>query len=525
MTTTETITARSICNPINGNKLYEISDAGEEQIRNCYAKARKVQPLVRKLTVDERVEEILKINDYVIENREKILTRIIEETGKSRFDALSSEVFEICDVIDYFKKAAPKILSDKKVHTPIVLMGKKSKIFFEPLGTVLVITPWNYPLYQVLVPSLLAFLAGNSVIVKPSEVTPLKGLAEEILEKSGFIKDAIQLVYGGKETGKMLIENRPDKIHFTGSVESGKKIMEQAAKYLVPVDLELGGKDAALVFDDVNMERTVNGIMWGAFTNCGQSCTSIERVYVHHKIYEEFVKLLAEKISKLKYSSEKRNYQSPEDCDVGSMTTEFQAGKIEEHILEAVTNGAKVLAGGKRENGKMHFPPTLLTEVSHQMKIMTEETFGPVLPVMKFKTEDEAISLANDSVYGLSASVWSKDLKRAERVARKLEVGNVSINSHMLTEANPALPFGGVKQSGFGRMKGEYGLLAFCNIKSVIMDVQGKKIEPHWYPQTGTKYNMLSDLMVALFSRSKNWIKFALIGLKLDSIGTKEKIS
>ena len=158
------------------------------------------------------------------------------------------------------------------------------------------------------------------------------------------------------------------------------------------------------------------------------------------------------------------------------------------------------------------------------MKIITDETFGPMLPVMKFKTEEEAIALANDTSFGLSASVWSKDLKRAERVARQLEVGNVSINGHMMTEANPALPFGGVKQSGFGRLKSDHGLLSFCNIKSIIIDSQGGKIEPHWYPQTATKYNMLSELMVALFSRSKNWLKFAMIGLKIDSIGSKEKL-
>lgn len=520
----EALATRSVLNPVTGKQLYEINDADDALIKKSFLIAKKVQPEIRRMTVQQRIGEMLKINEYLIENREDILTRIIEETGKSRFDALSSELFEICDVIDHFKKVTAAVLADKNVHTPIVLMGKKSKIFFEPLGTILVITPWNYPLYQALVPSLLAFLSGNAVIVKPSEVTPLKGLMEEIFDKSNFIKNAIQVVYGGKETGKSLIEHRPDKIHFTGSVESGKKIMEQASKHLIPVDLELGGKDATLVFEDVNIERTVNGIMWGAFTNCGQSCTSIERVYVQEKIYDEFVKMMSDKISKLKPSFESRNYKSPKDCDIGSMTTEFQTRKIEDHLEDALAKGAKLVHGGKREPGKLHFPPTLLTQVNHSMKIMTEETFGPVMPVMKFKTEEEAIALANDSIYGLSASVWSKDLKRAERVARLLEVGNVSINNHMLTEANPALPFGGVKQSGFGRLKSEYGLLSFCNIKSVIIDVQGKKIEPHWYPQTETKYRLLSDLMQALFSRSKNWIKFALIGLKLDSIGSKEKL-
>jgi acyl-CoA reductase-like NAD-dependent aldehyde dehydrogenase len=206
------------------------------------------------------------------------------------------------------------------------------------------------------------------------------------------------------------------------------------------------------------------------------------------------------------------------------VTAEFQIKIIEDHIQEAVEKGAKVLCGGSREAGTHHFPPTIVTEVTHDMKLGMVETFGPVVAVMKFKTEEEAIRLANDSPYGLSASVWSKDLVRAERVAKAIITGNVSINSHMLTEGNPALPFGGIKDSGFGRYKGDEGLYTFPNVKSILIDTQGSKIEPHWYPFTRTKYEMMTQLMNALFARSKNWIKFAMVGLKLDNIGGKEKI-
>jgi acyl-CoA reductase-like NAD-dependent aldehyde dehydrogenase len=513
-----------VTNPNTIEKLYEIQETEFSHIEKIYSRARQVQKQIENLTIEQRIQEVLKINDYIIANREKIIDRIVAETGKARFDALVSEVFEVCDVIDHFKKAAPKILADKKMHTPIVLMGKKSKVCFQPLGAILVITPWNYPFFQGMAPSILAFLAGNAVIVKPSEFTPLKGLWEEILSQSDFMKDAFQFVYGGRETGKMLIDAKPDKIHFTGSVATGKKIMEQAAKQLIPVELELGGKDPAIVFEDVNLERTVNGVMWAAFTNSGQSCTSIERLYVHESIYDNFVKLLIEKTNKLRLPSSQTDYQKPDAYDLGGITSSAQLSIIEKHVRDAVQKGAKVLIGGKREENSRQFLPTIITDVNNSMLIMIEETFGPVLPLVKFKTEEEAIKLANDSVYGLSASVWSKDIKRAERVAKKLVTGNVSINSHMLTEGNPALPFGGVKESGIGRSKGEWGLLGFTNVKSIIIDQQSSRIESHWYPYTQTKYELLSKLMVALFSRSKNMLKFALLGLKMDSLGTKEKI-
>lgn len=515
----------NVINPITLKKLYVINETSQEEVNNIFLKAKKAQELVANLSVNQRVKEVLKLRDYIIDNKETILTKIILETGKSRMDGFTSEIFEIIDTIDVYKKLAPKALKVNNVTTPLVLMGKKSEVWYEPMGTILVIPPWNYPLYQALVPSIISFLAGNSTIVKPSEFTPLKGVVEEIIEKSGFLKDAIQMVYGSGITGKRLIDAKPDKINFTGSTLTGKKVMAQAAQYLIPVDLELGGKDAAIIFEDINLERTVNGVMWGGFTTAGQSCTSVERCYVHENIFNDFVNQIVDKTSKLKPSHKDRKIEEPDDCDVGCITTESQILIIEKHIEDAVNKGAKVLCGGTREENTHHFLPTIIVDVTHDMDIMTQETFGPVIPVMKFTTEEEVIQLANDSIYGLGGSVWSKDLKRARRVAGKIKTGNLSINNHMLNEGNPNLPFGGTKQSGFGRSKGKEGLLGFTNSKSVLIDKDSKNIDPNWYPFTKTKYQLLTDVVDHFFSKKKNWIKFAISGMKLDNIGKKEKIN
>jgi len=511
----------SVSNPLSGDHLYDFESTSDKQLSDVFSKARQIQKQIAAMTVSERVSEAVKISKYIIDNYDSIVSDLVAETGKTRFEALSNELFEICDNIDYYRDHAVKILKQKKVHTPMVLMGKTSKIHYEPMGLVLIIAPWNYPLIQCFLPSLLAFLAGNAVVFKPSEVTPLKGLYEKIMDGAGFVKDAIQIVYGGKETGAALIQQKPDKIHFTGSTRAGKQIMAAASEYLIPVDLELGGKDPAIVFEDVDLEKTANGLVWAAFTNAGQSCTSIERCYIHASIFEPLTEKIVALTQKLRLAN-----PNCEDCeaDVGSMTARFQLEKVEQQVKDALANGAKILCGGTTVKGSQIYPPTVIVDVKPEMALMTEETFGPVLPLARFTTEEEVITMANDSEYGLSASVWSKDLKRAERIASALKVGNVSINNHMLTEANPALPFGGIKNSGFGRYKGDAGLHTFCNIKSVIIGPNNKILEPHWYPFTKVKYQTFPLLMRAFFARPRKWIQFALIGTKMDNMGNKEKI-
>lgn len=508
--------------PVSLRQLYTLESDSDTHIQTVFERARAVQPTIESLSPEERIEYVMKIKDYVIANREALIDRIVEETGKSRFDAFTSEIFEICDVIEIYKKKALALLKDQPVPTPLVLMGKKSFIIPQPLGVILVITPWNYPLYQTLVPSMLAFLAGNAVVVKPSEQTPMKGVLEDILEKSGFVKDAIQVVYGGKETGTQLIDQRPDKIHFTGSCATGRKIMEHASRYLIPVDLELGGKDASIVFGDVDIERTANGIIWGAFTTAGQSCTSIERLYVEQSIFDTLIKEIVRLTQQLKVATTEEDLGKT-NVDVGAVTTPFQVKVIEAHIQDAIEKGAKILCGGKCVEGSQVFMPTVLVNVNHSMKIMTEETFGPVLPIMSFQTEEEVIRLANDSSYGLGGSIWSRDLKRADRVARAMKTGNISINGHMINEANPHLPFGGVKESGFGRYKGDLGIWTFCNMKSVLVDKQSPMIEAHWYPFTLSKYKLLNTILDSLFVRSKKWPQVIKAAMQLDKIGRKEK--
>ncbi|MEW6238635.1 MAG: aldehyde dehydrogenase family protein [Candidatus Omnitrophota bacterium] len=510
--------------PIDNNILYEMYDPDMMEIRRLYERAKSSFEIIRNLSIDERLRECRKIQNYVAENREWIIDRIVIENGKSRFDCLSNEIFVVLDAIEYYKKNAARILADKNVSTPLTLRGKKSKIIYEPIGVVLVLSPWNYPLYQSIVPILSAFIAGNSVIYKPSEITPLHGMIEEIIIKSGFMEEAIQVVYGGPDTGEKLIEAKPEKIFFIGGVKTGKKIMALAARQLIPVVLELGGKDSMIVFDDADLEKTAIGALWGALTNAGQACISVERIYAQENIYDHFVKTLAEKIVLLKQAHDKDNNIEMEYIDIGSMTAERQVDIVDQHVKDAINKGARVLIGGKKGSHPFHYPATLIADVNHTMKVMTEETFGPVLAVMKFATEEEAVRLANDSPYGLGASVWSKDKMRADRVARKIAAGNVCINNVMLTVANPALPFGGVKYSGFGRYKGEYGLYAFTNVKSIVIDKMNSKIEGHWFPYTPNKYKAFSDLIDALYSKSKSFLKFIWAGLKLESIAKKERL-
>ena len=507
----------AVTNPRTGAALYSIVEPSADELQRAFDAAQEAFQSLSQRSIHDRLQEVGKLKRYIQTHKEDIVQRIVDETGKPRIEALMTEVFPTLDLIQYYEKNAHKILRDQPQPTPLVLMGKKSKIYYEPLGPVLIISPWNYPFNLSMTPIITALVAGNSVLFKPSEHTPLRGLLEEIMEGAGFPAEYIQVIYGGKETGKKLIDLQPAKIFFTGSEAAGKAIMAQAAQYLTPVELELGGKDPMVVFDDVSLPRAVQGALWGGITNCGQTCTSVERILVHKPVVEPFVEQLKAAMENLRTRADQEDTSSDKELDVGCMTASFQLEKVEAQLADAVAKGATVHCGGSRDGGTNCFPPTLVSNVDPSMAIYGEETFGPIVTVMPFENEDEAVRLANDGRYGLSASVWSADPERADRVARAIVTGNVSINNVLATQGNSALPFGGTKASGMGRYKGPHGLYSFSNVKSILVDKNSAKKEPIWYPYTEEKYGLISQLIDASVQGGiGGLIKTALIGMKLD---------
>lgn len=485
----------------------------ESDVARIFARARQAQPEILSWGVKKRLEFITRLKAIIIARQADILDRIQADTGKSRTDALTAEIFGTLDHLDYLEKNAGKVLKDRKVPTPFALMGKQSKIYFEPVGTTLIISPWNYPFYQAIVPITLAFVVGNAIIYKPSSATPLKGLVEELLAQTGFDPAWVQVVYGpGRELGRRLIDQRPDKIFFIGSQRAGRQIMAQAAEQLIPVELEMGGKDPMIVFEDANLERAAAGAIWGAFTNTGQSCTSVEKLYVQDSIYDAFKAILVRETLKMS-----RGTDSDGGSDIGPMTTSAQVKVIAKQIEDAREKGATLLTGGDWDGTSAAIPPILVENSSDDMLLNQEETFGPVLPIFAFHDEAEAVRRANSDDFGLSASVWSADRQRADRVARAIVTGNVSINNVMLTEGNHALPFGGSKKSGIGRYKGEFGFYCFANIKSILVDKNSGKMEANWFPYTRRKFELFTELTTNIYSPGVwSFIKAAVSGLKLE---------
>lgn len=468
--------------PRDGSSLGFLDVNDESAVQRAVTLAREAARLWGATAIKDRVDLLLAARDVLIDRSDEMVATLCSETGKLEHDALFAEFTATCELMTFYAGKAPEILAPKRVSTG-VFANKFAEIRREPKGVVGVISPWNYPLVLTMTPVVSALIAGNTAVLKPSEVTPKVGLLvgeifEEAARRCGAPANIVQVLTGGGATGGALVASKIDLICFTGSVRTGKLVMEAASKNLTPVILELGGKDPMIVCEDADLERASSGAVWGAFFNSGQTCVSVERVYVAEKVYDEFVDLVVKKASAMRVGVE-------DSLDMGSMTFPPQLDIVERHVNDAIDKGAKALVGGRRlDRPGLWFEPTVMVDVDHNMELMTEETFGPVLPIMKFSTEDEAIALANDTRFGLNSSVWTKDNSRGAELASRIRAGNVCINDCIVNYGVASLPFGGIGESGIGRVHGAEGLLSFTNTKSVLGERFKMPKVLWWYPTT-----------------------------------------
>ena len=458
--TITTVTASEIVSydPATGKEIGRVALRTPAEVREAVARGRAAQPAWASQSFRQRAKIILNVRELILQQIDEISSLISLETGKPIAEAISMEIVPALDLMHYFARNTAGLLEPRPIDIgQYGLMGRSSRIIYKPVGVVGIISPWNFPWATPLGEVVMALMAGNAVVLKPSELTPFTALKiGELFTQSGLPEGVLQIVTGDGSTGAALVDAGVDKIMFTGSVATGKRVAEAAARHLIPVVLELGGKDPMIVFEDANLKNAARAAVWGAFTNAGQACSSVERCYVHESIATEFIELVLNETRALKQGN-----SHSEGVDVGAMSNERQLRIVQDHVAEAKARGAEILTGGGRPNdnaGWFH-EPTVVTNVDHSMKLMRDETFGPVLPIMTFRSDEEAVQLANDSVYGLTASVWTGNIARGQRAAVKIEAGTVMVNEVVYTHAIAQTPWGGVKQSGYGRTHGRMGLL------------------------------------------------------------------
>ena len=491
--------------PVTGERLGEFPITSREGVIAAVARARAAHASWRETSIESRLAILDRIKEVVRTHGEEYARRISEDTGKPLVDSLLTELMSVPLYIDYYKKHAPKILARKKVGTPILFPGKTSYVEHFPVGVVGIISPWNFPFQLAMVPVVSALIAGNTVVLKPSEVTPITGeIIAEIFRRIGIPTGVVEVIQGDGSTGAALVEAEVDKIFFTGSVATGRKVMAAAAKKPIPVELELGGKDAMIVCADANRAGAARAAVWGGLVNCGQMCISVERILVEAPVHDRFVELIEREIAKVKVGG------PDEHADMGPMTFPKQLETVERHVKDAIAKGAKVLFGGERlPRPGQFYAPTVLTGVRPDMEVYSDETFGPVLPVVKVRDVDEAVRMANEHQYGLVGTVWTKDIDKGLAIASRMECGQVMVNDVVVSVGNPALPFGGVKSSGFGRYHGAEGLLTFTHQKAIMVDRGWLNAEPFWFPY-GRKYPAMREVFHGLLGGN---MPKALLGL------------
>ncbi|MFC4373032.1 aldehyde dehydrogenase family protein [Nocardia halotolerans] len=475
----QTASVLEVHNPATGEHAGTVPVTAPDEVAAAIRELRLYQPEWEAIGPEGRKRWLLELQDWLIDNTEHLADVLQSETAKPRVDALIDPAFAV-DLLGYYARRAAKFLAPEhpSPHSPLARV-KSLSVTYRPYPVVGVITPWNFPLAMPAIDVFPALAAGAAVILKPSEVTPLS--AVELARGWAEIgaPPVFKVVTGAGETGAAVVEHA-DYVQFTGSTATGRKIAAACAERMVPYSLELGGKDPAIVLADADLDRAAHGIAFGGMFNAGQVCISVERVYVEAPVYDEFVDKLTAAVAALRQGADGRESRH----DVGALANENQARIVERHVEEAVAAGARVTTGGKRTGVGTFFEPTVLVDVDHSMSCVAEETFGPTLPVMKVADEDEAIRLANDSIYGLSASVWTGDKARGERVAHRLDAGAVNINDVFANLFNFAMPMGGWGQSGVGaRWGGAAGVRKYCRAQAVTKPkLPTMTKELFWYP-------------------------------------------
>jgi succinate-semialdehyde dehydrogenase/glutarate-semialdehyde dehydrogenase len=478
-------------NPATLDTMGKVPYTEKSRIPEFFEKARAAQKEWAALPFSKRKRHFSLITEYIVNNAEELTESVSKNIGKSRIDALATEVISCAMVTDWYAKNAARALRPKMLpSSSIFFFNKKNALLRLPLGIVGIISPWNYPLTIPFHEIVMALMAGNAVMLKAAANAVNIGIIIEKILRAGSLPEGLfhHIIVKGSEITDIFLKNKIDKIFFTGSTATGKSLLKKASDSLTPVSLELGGKDPMIVLADADLERAANGACWAGLSNAGQSCAGIERIYVQETVYDSFIKLLSEKVQKLKVGQDSDSY-----VEIGSLTTQEQLAIVKSQVAEALKKGAQILVQGKLDKKLkgFFFPPTVLANVNHSMRIMREENFGPVLPVMKFESIEEAISLANDSDMALSSSIWTKNIEFGKKISLKLETGVTSINDHLYLHGQAEVPWGGWKNSGMGRTHSHLGLEEMTQAKVINWDILPSKRNSWWYPYDVKTYHSL----------------------------------
>jgi acyl-CoA reductase-like NAD-dependent aldehyde dehydrogenase len=492
-------------NPATGELIGTVETITPAKVQGIVDDVAEVQPFWAALSLEDRARYMRRAVDVLLAEIDEIAELLTNEQGKPRVESYTMELLPTVDSLKWIADNGPQILSDEKLSMPIILKSKSAKFTYEPIGVVGVIAPWNYPWSIPFGEVAIALMAGNGVVLKPASLTPLIGeRIRQTFEKAGLPEGLIRTVHGGGRIGDALVKSTTGKIFFTGSVEVGRKVGVECAKRMKGSVLELGGKDPQIVCADADLANAVSGAVWGGFANAGQTCSGIERVYVVDEVADRFLEGVIRETERLTVG-DPREWTT----EIGPMVSDEQAAIVTELVDDAVKSGAKKLTGGptKVKGKKGSFiAPVVLTEVTHDMRIMREEIFGPVLPVMKVASEEEAIKLANDSQFGLGASVWTKDRAKGERMSHQIESGMVWVNDHSFSHGACQCAWGGVKDSGLGRSHSKFGFYECVNIKQLAWE-PGWARDMWWQPYDRKLGDAIRTSAQLLYSRNGNRLK------------------